>query len=121
VRLALTELEDSLQSTLFRDYPLDLEVLDFFLKDVSFDWRGLMRDVVTPTLPIAPYLSSGPIARRCEEMLRIYQDVSSLVYQCELEIHEIHRHLEAARLRYCSLVYQCGPARLLVQEVEDRR
>jgi hypothetical protein len=37
VRLALTELEASLQSIFFRDYLLDLEILDFLLEDISFD------------------------------------------------------------------------------------
>jgi hypothetical protein len=38
MRLALAELVDSLQSTFFRDYPLDLEILDFLPEDISFDW-----------------------------------------------------------------------------------
>jgi hypothetical protein len=131
VRLALTELEDSLRGTFFRDYPLDLKVLDFLPEDVSFGWHGLMQDVVAPALLIAPHLSSGLVVRRYEELLRIYQDASSLVYQCELEIHEIHRHLEAARLYYLQQLSSCvtlrsmgvsgRPARLLMQETEDRR
>jgi hypothetical protein len=53
------------------------------------------------------------------------------VYQHELEIHELRRHLEAARLRYLQQLSSCatlrsmgvsgGPARLLVQELKDRR
>jgi hypothetical protein len=64
-------------------------------------------------------------------MLRAYQDESSLVYQHELEVHELRKHLEGARLRYLQKISSCatlrslgvsgGPARLLVQELEDRR
>jgi hypothetical protein len=97
VRLALTELADSLQSTFFRDYPLGLEILDFLPEDISFDWYRLMRDAIAPALLTAPYLSSGFVSERCEELLRAYQDASSLVYQHELD-HELRRHLEAARL-----------------------
>jgi hypothetical protein len=129
--LALAELEDSLRSTFFRDYLLDLEIMDFLPDDVSFDWRGLMRDAIAPALLISPHLSSGSIARRCDEMLEIYQDASSLVYQCELEIHEIRRYLEAVQLRYLQQLFLCatlqsmgvsgGPARWLIQEIKDRR
>jgi hypothetical protein len=131
VRLALTELEDSLQGTFFRDYSLDLKILNFLLEDVSFDWHGLMRDAITPALLITPHLLSGPISRRCEKKLRIYQDVSFLLYQCELEIHKIRKHLEAARPRYFQQLSSCvilrsmgvngGPARLLVKDTEERR
>jgi hypothetical protein len=124
----LAELTDSLQGTFFRDYRLDLEILDFLPEDVSFDWYGLMRDAITPALLTAPHLSSGFISRRCEELLRAYQDASSLVYQHELEIHELRRHLEAARLRYLQHLSSCAtlrsirvsgePARLLMQELE---
>jgi hypothetical protein len=55
-----------------------------------------MWDVIAPGLFTAPHLSSGFISRRCEELLRAYQDAISLVYQHELEVHELHRHLEAA-------------------------
>jgi hypothetical protein len=37
VRLTLMRLEDSLQDTFFRDYPLDLEILDFLPEGLSFD------------------------------------------------------------------------------------
>jgi hypothetical protein len=90
-----------------------------------------MQDAIAPSLLIVPHLSSDSIAERCDEMLEIYQDVSSLVYQCKLEIHEIRRHLEAARLHYlqhlslCATLRSMGvsgePARWLVQEIEDRR
>jgi hypothetical protein len=80
VRLALAELADSLQGTFFRDYPLDLEILGFLPDDISFDWYGLMRDAIAPSLLIAPHLESGFISRRCDELLRAYQDASSLVY-----------------------------------------
>jgi hypothetical protein len=83
-----------------------------------------MRDAIAPALLIAPHLESGFISRRCEELLRAYQDASSLVYQHELEVHELRRHLEAARLRYLQLLSSCatlrsmgvsgGPARLLL-------
>jgi hypothetical protein len=53
------------------------------------------------------------------------------VYQHQLEIHELCRHLEGARLRYLQQLSSCatlrsmgvssGPALLLVQELEDRR
>jgi hypothetical protein len=131
VRLALAGLADSLQGTFFRDYPLDFEILDFLPADISFDWYRLMRDAIAPALLTVPYLSSGFVSRRCEELLRAYQDASSLVYQHELEIHELRRHLEAARLCYLQQLSSCatlrsmgvsgGPARLLVQELEDRR
>jgi hypothetical protein len=131
VRLALAELVDSLQGTFFRDYPLGLEILDFLPEDISFDWYRLMRDAIAPALLIAPHLESGLISRRCEELLRAYQDASSLVYQYELEVHELRRHLEATRLRYLQQLSSCatlrsmgvsgGPARLLVQELEDHR
>jgi hypothetical protein len=130
VRLALAELTDSLRSTFFRDYPLGLEILDFLPEDISFDWYRLMRDAIVPALLTVPYLSSGFVSRRCEELLRAYQDTSSLVYQHELEIHELRRHLEVARLCYLQQLSSCatlrsmgvsgGPARLLVQELEDR-
>jgi hypothetical protein len=74
VRLALAELADSLQGTFFRDYPLDLEILDFLLEDISFDWYGLMWDAIAPALLTAPHLSSGFVSRRCEELLRAYHD-----------------------------------------------
>jgi hypothetical protein len=131
VRLTLAELADSLQSTFFRDYPLGLEILDFLPEDISFDWYRLMQDAIAPALLTVPYLSSGFISGRCEELLRAYQDASSLVYQHELEIHELRRHLEAARLCYLQQLSFCatlrsmgvsgGPARLFVQELEDRR
>jgi hypothetical protein len=83
-----------------------------------------MRDTIAPALLIAPHLESGFISRRCEELLGAYQDASSLVYQHELEIHELRRHLEAARLCYLQRLSSCathrsmgvsgGPARLLV-------
>jgi hypothetical protein len=124
VRLALAELTNSLQGTFFRDYPLDLEILDFLPEDVSFDWYGLMRDAIAPALRTAPHLESGFVFRRCEELLRAYQDASSLVYQHELEVHELRMHLEAARLHYLQQLSSCttlrsmgvsdGPARLLV-------
>jgi hypothetical protein len=100
VRLVLTELADSIRDIFFRDYSLDLEILDFLPEDVSFDWHRLMRDIIAPTLLIAPHLSSDSISKRCEELLRIYQDASSLVYQHELEVHNLRGHLEATRLRY---------------------
>jgi hypothetical protein len=122
---------DSLQGTFFRDYPLGLEILDFLPEDISFDWYRLMRDAIAPALLIVPHLESGFISRRCEELLRAYQDASSLVYQYELEIHELRRHLEATRLRYLQQLSSCatlrsmgvsgGPARLLVQGLEDHR
>jgi hypothetical protein len=100
-------------------------------EDVSFDWYRLMRDAIAPALLIAPHLESGFISGRCEELLRAYQDASSLVYQYKLEVHELRRHLEAARLYYLqqlssyatlrSMRVSSGPARLLVQELEDRR
>jgi hypothetical protein len=131
VRLVLAELADSLHSTFFRDYPLDLEILDFLHEDISFDWYMLMRDAIASALLTASYLSSGFVFERCEELLRVYQDASSLMYQHELEVHELRRHLEAARLRYLqhlssyatlrSMGVSGGPARLLVQELEDRR
>jgi hypothetical protein len=37
VRLTLMRLEDSLQDTFFRDYLLDLKILDFLPEGVSFD------------------------------------------------------------------------------------
>jgi hypothetical protein len=90
-----------------------------------------MRDAIAPALLIAPHLSSSFVSGRCEELLRAYQDASSLVYQHELGVHELRRHLKAARLRYlqqlssyatlCSMGVSGGPARLLVQELEDRR
>jgi hypothetical protein len=90
-----------------------------------------MRDIIAPALLTAPHLKSTFISRRCEELLRAYQDASSLVYQHELEVHELRRHLEAARLRYLQQLSSCatlrsmgvsgGPARLLVQEIEDCR
>jgi hypothetical protein len=130
VRLALAELTDSLRGTFFRDYPLGLEILDFLPEDISFDWYRLMRDAIVPALLTVPYLSSGFVSRRCEELLRAYQDASSLVYQHELEIHELRRHLEVTRLCYLQQLSSCatlrsmgvsgGPARLLVQELEDR-
>jgi hypothetical protein len=80
VRLTLTELADSLQGTFFRDYPLDLEILDFLPENVSFDWYGLTHDDITPALLTASHLSSGFISRMCDELLRAYQDVSSLMY-----------------------------------------
>jgi hypothetical protein len=89
VRLALTELADSLRDTFFGDYPLDFEILDSLPDDFSFDWYGLMRDVIAPALLTAPHLESTFISRRCEELLGAYQDASSLVYQHELEIHEL--------------------------------
>jgi hypothetical protein len=131
VRLALAELADSLRGTFFGDYPLDFEILGFLPDDFSFDWYGLMRDVIAPALLIAPHLQSAFISRRCEELLRAYQDASSLVYQHELEVHELRRHLKAARLRYLQQLSSCatlrsmgvsgGPARLFVQELEDYR
>jgi hypothetical protein len=131
VRLALAELADSLQGIFFRDYPLGLEILDFLPEDISFDWYRLMRDAIAPALLTVPYLSSSFVSGRCEELLRAYQDASSLVYQHELEVHELRRHLEAARLCYLQQLSSCatlrsmgvsgGPARLLVQELEDRR
>jgi hypothetical protein len=124
VRLTLAELADSLQGTFFRDYPLDLEILDFLPEDISFDWYRLMRDAIVPTLLTSPHLESGFISRRCEELLRAYQDASSLVYQHELEVYELRRHLEAARLCYLQQLSSCatfrsmgvsgGPTRLLV-------
>jgi hypothetical protein len=127
----LSDLVDSLQGTFFRDYPLDLEILDFLSVDIPFDWYGLMRDTIAPALLIAPHLENGFIFRRCEELLRAYQDASSLVYQYELEIHELRMHLEAARLRYLQQLSSCatlrsmrvsgGSARLLVQELKDHR
>jgi hypothetical protein len=118
VRLALAELVDSLRGTFFEDYPLDFEILGFLPDDVSFDWYGLIRDVIAPTLLIAPHLESALISRRCEELLRAYQDASSLVYQHELEVHELHRHLEAARLRYLQQLSSC--ATLCSMGVSDR-
>jgi hypothetical protein len=50
-----------------------------------------MRDAIALTILIAPYLESDFISRRCEELLRAYQDASSLVYQHELEVHELCR------------------------------
>jgi hypothetical protein len=79
VRLALAELTNSLQGTFFKDYPLDLEIPDLLLEDVSFDWYGLMQDAIAPALLTAPHLESGFVFRRCEELLRAYQDASSLV------------------------------------------
>jgi hypothetical protein len=91
----------------------------------------MMRDVIAPALLIATHLESGFVSRRCEELLRAYKDTSSLVYKHELEVHELRRPLEAARLRYlqqllscatlCSMGVSGGPTRLLVQESEDRR
>jgi hypothetical protein len=107
VRLALAELADSLQSTFFWDYSLDLEILDFLPEDVLFDWYGLMRDAISPALLTAPHLESGFVSTRCEELLRAYLDARSLVYQHELEVHELHRHLEAARLRYLRQPSSC--------------
>jgi hypothetical protein len=119
------------QGTFFRDYTLNLEILEFLPEDIPFDWYGLMRDAIAPALLTAPHLESSFISRRCEELLRAYQDASSLVYQHELEVHELRSHLEAARLRYLQQLSSCatlrsmgvngGPARLLVQELEDRR
>jgi hypothetical protein len=90
-----------------------------------------MRDIIAPALLITPHLESTFISRRCEELLRAYQDANSLVYQHELEIHELLRHLEVARLRYLQQLSSCAtlrsmgvssrPARLLVQELEDCR
>jgi hypothetical protein len=80
VRLALTELVGSLPGTFFRDYLLDLEILGLLLEDISFDWYILMRDAIALALLTAPHLESGFISRRCEELLRAYQDASSLVY-----------------------------------------
>jgi hypothetical protein len=97
VKLSLIELADSLWDTFFQDYPLDLEILIFLPYDVSFDWHGLMGDTIAPALLITPHLLSGFVSRRCEELLRAYQNVSSLVYQHELEVHELRR---PARLRY---------------------
>jgi hypothetical protein len=111
VRLALAELTDSLQGTFFRDYPLGLEILDFLPEDISFDWYRLMRDAIAPALLTVPYLSSGFISGRCEELLRAYQDASSLVYQYELEIHELRRDLEASRLRYLQQLSSCATLR----------
>jgi hypothetical protein len=111
VKLALTELADSLRDTFFRDYPLDLEILDFLPGDVSLDWHGLMRDAIAPALLTAPHLSSGFISRRCEELLRAYQDASSLVYQHELEVHVLRRHLEVSRLRYLQQLSSCATLR----------
>jgi hypothetical protein len=129
VRLALAELADSLRGTFFGDYPLDFEILGFLPDDFSFDWYGLTRDVIAPALLIAPHLQSVFIFRRCEELLRAYQDASSLVYQHELEVYELRRHLEVARLHYLQQLSSCatlrsmgvsgGPARLFVQELED--
>jgi hypothetical protein len=107
MRFDLAELADSLQGTSFRDYPLDLEILGLLPEDVPFDWYKLMRDAIAPALLIAPHLESGFISRRCEELLRAYQDASSLVYQHELEVHELRRHLEAARLRYLQQLSSC--------------
>jgi hypothetical protein len=131
VRLALAKLADSLRDTFFGDYPLDFEILGFLPDDFSFDWYRLMRDTIAPALLIAPHLESGFISRRCEELLEAYQDASSLIYQHELEIYELRRHLETARLRYLQRLSSCatlrsmgvsgGPARLLVQELEDCR
>jgi hypothetical protein len=131
VKLALAELADALRDTFFGDYPLDFEILDSLPDDFSFDWYRLMRDTIAPALLVAPHLESTFISRRCEELLGAYQDASSLVYQYELEIHELRRHLEAARLRYLQWLSSCatlrsmgvsgGPARLLVQELEDHR
>jgi hypothetical protein len=131
VRLTLADLADSLRDTFFRDYLLDIEILDFLLEDVSFDWHGLMRDAIAPALLTAPHLSSGFVSRRCDELLRAYQDVSYLVYQHELEVHDLRRRLEADRLRYLQQISSCAtlcsirvsgePARLLVQELEDHR
>jgi hypothetical protein len=80
VRLALVELANSLQGIFFRDYPLDLEILDFLPEDIFFDWYGLMQDATVPALLTAPHLESDFIPRSCEELLRAYQDASSLVY-----------------------------------------
>jgi hypothetical protein len=131
VRLALAELADSLQGTFFRYYSLDFEILGFLPTDISFDWYRLMQDVIAPALLTVSHLESDFISRRCEELLRAYQDASSLVYQHELEVHELRRHLEAARLRYLQQLFSCAtlrsmgvsgePARLLVQELEDHR
>jgi hypothetical protein len=131
VQLALAALADALRDTFFGGYPLDFEILDSLPSGFSFDWYGLMRDTIAPALLIAPRLESTFISRRCEELLRAYQDASSLVYQHELEIHELRRHLEAARLHYLQRLSSCatlrsmgvsgGPARLLVQELEDHR
>jgi hypothetical protein len=96
VRLALAELADSLQGTFFRDYPLGLEILDFLPEYISFDWYRLMQDAIAPALLTVPYLLSGFVSGRCEELLRAYQDASSLVYLHELEVHELRRHLEVA-------------------------
>jgi hypothetical protein len=131
VKLALAELADVLRDTFIGHYPLDFEILDSLPDDFSFDWYRLMRDTIAPALLVAPHLESTFISRRCEELLGAYQDASSLVYQYELEIHELRRHLEAARLRYLQRLSSCatlrsmgvsgGPARLLVQELEDHR
>jgi hypothetical protein len=131
VRLALAKLVDSLRGTFFRDYPLNLEILSLLPDDTSFDWYRLMRDTIASALLIASHLESRFISERCEELLRTYQDASSLVYQHELEVHELRKYLEAARHRYLQQLSSCAtlrsmgvsdrPARLLVQELEDHR
>jgi hypothetical protein len=83
-----------------------------------------MRDTIAPALLIVPHLASGSVSRRCEEMLRVYQDASSLVYQHELEVHELRKHLKASRLCNLQQLSSCAtlrsmgvsgrPARLLV-------
>jgi hypothetical protein len=115
VRLALAELVSSLQGTFFRDYPLDLKILGLLPKDVSFDWYGLMRDAITSALLTAPHLESDFISRRCEELLRAYRDANTLVYQYELEVHEL-RLVSLSFLLFVTLmiVYRMIPWMLLV-------
>jgi hypothetical protein len=106
---------------LIADNALGSFALAFFFRRIFFGVKSCT----------TPYLSSGFISGRCDELLRAYQDADSLVYQHELEVHELHRHLEAARLHYLQQLSSCAtlrsmgvsgePARLLVQELEDCR
>jgi len=113
VRLALTELVAMLEGTFFRDYPLDIEVMDFLPTHVQYDWDTIMRDAITPAVEGLSRLSGTYLSDRYREMIETYQVFASQVYEIELQMFELHRHFDAARfslLRHLSL---CAAMRAL--------
>jgi hypothetical protein len=131
VRLALTELVAMLEGTFFRDYPLDIEVMDFLPEHIQYDWGTIMRDAIIPAVEGLSRLSGTYLSDRYREMIETYQVLTSQVYEIGLQIFELRRHFDAARFSFLQHLSLCAamralgvrgePAERLAQESDSRR
>jgi hypothetical protein len=131
VRLAMTELIAMLEGTCFRDYPLDIEVMDFLPEHIQYDWSTIMRDAIIPAVEGLSRLSGTYLSDRYREMIETYQALASQVYAIELQMFELRRHFDAARFSFLqhlslyaamrALGVRGEPAERLTQESDSRR